>query len=124
MLKITELRIGNLVHHNLFGDDSISSIQNSFHVTIANYSAYTPIDALRGIPITEEWLIKFGFANVKHRWFKQNLEISHLTNGKFIVPKNDMLLNILEIKFIHQLQNLCFMIMGEELTAKEITNAD
>lgn len=72
------------------------------------------------IPLTEEWLLKFGFKKSKNRY-----ELKCFSLGKY--PKdgsiylthtsnNDMYTDIL---FVHQLQNLYFALTGSELTIKE-----
>jgi hypothetical protein len=81
----------------------------------------SPIDIeFEPIPLTEEWLIKFGFklnklgnlcksSNYQKRWitFKkyQDRWYLYLTHN----PKCD---------YVHQLQNLYFALTGEELTLK------
>lgn len=78
------------------------------------------------IPLTDEWLIKFGFEengldkkeNKKYRltWEEGVFDIYrissfYLDDGKHYEPK---------IEFIHQLQNLYFALTGTELTLKEV----
>ena len=77
------------------------------------------------IPLTEEWLVKFGF--------EKDIETkswSILTS----LEKFDYLFEIsnkyqhyfqpdfarIDIKYVHQLQNLYFALTGEELTLKEL----
>ena len=66
------------------------------------------------IPLTEEWLVKFGF--VKHK----TTDI-YPTFAKQMFNWNDGILYIIgygfmnHIKHVHQLQNLYFALTGEEL---------
>jgi len=68
------------------------------------------------IPLTEEWLLKFGF----YRGFggepkveiNKNISLSYNEGEIFI--GDDIVLN--HIKYIHQLQNLYFTLTGKELT--------
>jgi len=70
------------------------------------------------IPLTEEWLLKFGF--VKHK----TTDI-YPTFAKQMFNWNDGILYIIgygfmnHIKHVHQLQNLYFALTGEELVVKE-----
>ena len=69
----------------------------------------------RPIPLTEEWLLKFGFRRfpwglvVDDLLFKDDLKCSYLTlqvgNGFEVT-----------INYVHQLQNLFFSLTGRELT--------
>lgn len=77
---------------------------------------------LRPIPLTEEWLIKFGFKYdaLLDTWFSQDetatLHINHYTKGDtlgFFETEYDV-----EIKHVHKLQNLYFELQGEELKSK------
>ena len=73
------------------------------------------------IPLTKEWLLKFGF---KYKEMYYESEYLTALNDCFIVvervtgffyvdaPNN-------EIKYVHQLQNLYFALTGEELEIKE-----
>ena len=63
------------------------------------------------IPLTEEWLIKFGF----ERWndvynFYHKLNGVEIENGNIYVGHGN------EIKYVHQLQNLYFALTNKELT--------
>jgi hypothetical protein len=79
------------------------------------------IDFFRPIPLTEEWLLKFGFEVDDHLmnpddwpyvdYIKNEVRISE-PNYSFAFYGRD---NELEIKYVHQLQNLYFALTGEEL---------
>lgn len=72
------------------------------------------------IPLTEEWILKFGFIceesksdvwfHPKHplfeiRWYAE-YEYQHLWDGSYTGA---------QIQYVHQLQNLYFALTGEEL---------
>ena len=70
-MKATELRIGNLVRHSK--DKSINVVQflspfneGFANTTILTNSYFPPftIESAEPIPLTEEWLLKFGFEKV------------------------------------------------------------
>lgn len=90
---------------------------------------------VEGIPLTEEWLVKFGFEQgALGSWIKSisifgNLrELSfsgdylYLREGKEVYGSGDDDLCVLWNKdvmkqfYVHQLQNLYFALTGEELT--------
>ena len=66
------------------------------------------------IPLTEEWLLKFGFDSMFSGagYHKNGVEIGNNHNGFYILATS------YQIEFIHQLQNLYFALTGEELTIK------
>jgi hypothetical protein len=113
-MQANELRLGNWVSESGW----VHKIEK---ITLSDGEVF---ENLNPIPITEEWLLKFGFecydtkVNPKphKRWSKWlfNLNIYQITYKK----KNDIFLLIgtyAEIKYVHQLQNLYFALTGEEL---------
>lgn len=93
------------------------------------YEYYEPI------PITEEWLVKFGFILIELTvngtgrtpyFLNENfiIEVYHGESG-FVSPKNynfyyDSGKYIVGLYSIHQLQNLYFALTGEELTINKL----
>jgi hypothetical protein len=77
-----------------------------------------------GIPLTEEWLVKFGFEKRKahngcyfiNEWF----ELTKNIHGGFSFEFENYEVEIpdVHLKYIHQLQNLYFALTGEELELK------
>ena len=67
------------------------------------------------IPLTEEWLLKFGFKKIS--------EIGDYSNGNMTVilaiSNKIYTLKRKRINHVHQLQNLYFALTGEELTLKK-----
>lgn len=116
-MKTSELRIGNYILYNgvkitvsgIFGntiryDDSKYHDSNSM-----GYEPYQPI------PLTKEWLLKFGF-NKRYKAFAK---------GDFTFIENSGMAYKLSIvdnmpKYVHQLQNLYFAMTGEELTLNDM----
>jgi hypothetical protein len=69
------------------------------------------------IPLTEEWLLKFGFEEWDKNAWQKGFDLSiHKIDSIFWYNNNGI--NVL-IKYVHQLQNLCFALTGEELTLIE-----
>ena len=74
----------------------------------------------RPIPLTEEWLIKFGFVRVgmlTMRLDKFTCYCEEDYTDNFCL--GDIELFDVVPKYVHQLQNLYFALTGEELTIKE-----
>lgn len=65
------------------------------------------------IPLTEEWLVKFGFDKVGNSFFK-GLEIFE-DDGNFFYGLRDEGQMDLHIKYVHQLQNFWYALINEEL---------
>ena len=107
-----ELRIGNLINDNSLYTQVISD-------HLINDEYYDGLKGCLPIPLTEEWLIKFGFeeSEVFVKVFLLNqIPIGYgyaYRKGWQIMPEG------IEIKHVHQLQNLYFALTGEELTIKD-----
>jgi hypothetical protein len=73
-----------------------------------------PSDKLKPIPLTEEWLLKFGFDKIDFQFIKNGIKLFPIRDlyyrGNFPIKS--------DIKYVHQLQNLFFALTGEELTIK------
>lgn len=115
-MKATELRIGNHVYRQ---SDKMVINRNSVYqievVTKQTESKYDPI------PLTEEWLIKFGFHYSDDDNEFLELELMHKiklyadNSNNFSTVVLRLKENEIEIKSVHQLQNLYFALTGKEL---------
>jgi hypothetical protein len=128
-MKANELRIGNLF---ILPNGDIGKI--SYHEIRLMVVAIEKPD-YQPIPLTEEWLLKFGFVqssnnlgNTFHILKKDGvivmLTIEHWTNIDINSKYHnhwhcEYLLNGHKLQYLHQLQNLYFALTGEELTIKE-----
>jgi len=111
-MKAEELRIG--VYVNL-KDKGIYMIDSGYD--IEKISDWYGTDYCRGIPLTEEWLLKFVFED-------NRLQIKKL-DYLDIVWRHDKLwlsmgcaVSCLDCKYVHQLQNLYYSLTGQELILK------
>ena len=140
MIEARELRIGNLVTDEFYDSfktiievDSISDRGiNLFIEDDGNYPecAQTWIeperrfDTIFGIPLTEEWFLKFGFKKLSspEATFSNEYMIiyTHESTGfyyfEYGIGENKKAIRRSECRFIHQLQNLYFDFTNEELT--------
>lgn len=106
-MKASELRIGNFV---LVKDRDNFSFQVN-EDSISNFAKGNL--EIRHVPLTEEWLLKFGFN-------KNNMmgETNFNKGGLYI--SDDFIFvyyhgNRVYLKYVHQLQNLYFALTGDEL---------
>jgi hypothetical protein len=146
-MKVNELRIGNYIRqvktHNGFDWDKIRTVAAinkecylSVNVLEEGESGVTlsklKLDRFEPIPLTEEWLVKFGFVRIKRPFnvdkmpegtidYYHNKHNYYYNKGSmFLDQGNDEGWNVdLKIEFVHQLQNLHFALTGEELTLKD-----
>jgi hypothetical protein len=111
-----ELRIGNWVYP--FDDinlvDSKNILRDCIQVQPKDFENTTHLEP---IPLTEEWLERFGFENRNRDYFKGSFCVQYADrifdhNNIFFFGYNG---NSIEIKYVHQLQNLYFALTGEEL---------
>ncbi len=119
MIDIKELRIGNLVERDglVFNvwDLKRDGLQLD-SVILDRHIKYNSYDDIKPIPLTKEWLERLGL--------KPFGKYSY-TKGKFIIHyrsrENVFRINkrYSSITTVHQLQNLCFSLTGEELQLKD-----
>lgn len=125
-MKPEELRIGNLVSDGTFVNKI--SLADFYNMHLDDNCPFT------AIPITKEWLLKFGFNENYGEYDKEgiNLDCEYTDKGEWITflqagnikpiesnneytcryyPKSD-------IKYVHELQNLYFALTKEELELK------
>jgi len=127
-MKAAELRIGNYI--NISKEVCKMQLVNfaDIHYT-DSFENYEPI------PLTEEWLLKFGFEKGNHNWFRLYFNYDNLAdsdcftyniNSKMLClesfyggeKKGSIQLLSLNEKYVHQLQNLYYCLCGEELKIK------
>lgn len=126
-MKSQELRIGNWV---FYSRDENPKDTGYWHRKI-DWSDLKDTTYLHPIPLTEDWLVRFGFEITTivapgiekwNQWYNGTFNLhSGVTHNKV---KNDFVFVSgvtirLAIKYVHQLQNLYFALTGEELTIHE-----
>lgn len=121
-MKSKELKLRNKVTLK----KSVTVDENIVTINLDNIGSYL---LLQPIPITEEWLLKFGFEKGKNFWLLNESEegfVDHmvfdLERLEFIITQNPYSGYCVECKYVHQLQNLYFALCGEELKLKDDAN--
>jgi hypothetical protein len=119
-MKAEELRIGNSVQYASTGLHFFVGSINKDGLDVYNdiESTWIEIDQFEPIPLTEEWLVRLGFED-RGSIFKLSSILIRYDEGKFYFIYNEPFLESIEIKFVHQLQNLFYALKGSELTIKE-----
>ena len=122
MILEQELRIGNFV---LIPYNKSNKQEGFYEATISkigDFGSYIKSEDYEPILLTEEWLLKFGFEwkQIKDlsSYTLPKLELYHYSsnNNKIFFEYAD---GEVELKYVHQLQNLYWVLCGEELTIKE-----
>jgi hypothetical protein len=115
-MKASELRIWNFIENT----DSQMASYMVVNADVIKQNELKMYASLESIPLTEEWLLKFGFEKTyigydeKYPFFEKGLIIIDACD--FTIETASGL--VIEIKYVHQLQNLYFALTGEELTLK------
>lgn len=122
MIKANEVRIGNLFNTKK-GASPVNSIWNkhssynedSFQLECGTTSHDLNFEP---IPLTEEWLVKFGVDIREHSkgkyWHKKSICFEIGNDCIYFDHKNYPT----KILSVHHLQNVYFVLTGEELTLK------
>lgn len=112
-MKTTELRIGNWVNYG-HGRDPQQITSQDIHLGVED-RPFEPIG------LTSEWLEKFGFKfvdmmfeNVPMRYWRKDFLIVEQSKVVFLYNDKEVVTTV-NVGFVHQLQNLHFVLNGSEL---------
>jgi len=122
-MKASELRIGNLVDLG----NRIAKVTEINHLACVvvdleeTQDTIEDYERVKGIILTEEWLLKFGFERQENNWKTLDLHFAtisweRLAGTALSFEKESIYLP--HIKYVHQLQNLYFALTEEELEIK------
>ena len=115
-MKTTELRIGNYVMDSPVNGDDVLDVQAIYTNLIIHEERHVYNDELRPIPLTEEWLLRFGFKHSGNGFFIHAKSLIELANiGDEYFHSGIKGVSLINVHFVHQLQNLYFALVGEEL---------
>lgn len=114
-MKANELRIGNLVYETINRSNEkvveISSLSDG-HIAWRPGRNTGHHAHIKPIPLTEEWLEKFGFDDDNKRGVFRWIVNPRIKGYYFFLHDR----HIKTLEYVHQLQNLYFALIGEELT--------
>ena len=120
VLYASDLRVGNYV---LDIDDNVLSISEitKDYISFNNCNLKSRYSKIKPIPLTEEWLFKFGFDFKKMKKHRKSYTPEHYNLNNFsllISNKGYYVVSYIPVYifFVHQLQNLYFALTGAELT--------
>jgi hypothetical protein len=119
-MKASDLRIGNFVN-NKGRLDIVTCLEHVTFEDITNVRGqYYEVFIPEPIPLTEEWLLKFGFGkNDNNQFILMEGSVDILFNkdlNGWTCDGINFSINMTE--HVHQLQNLYFALTGEELEIK------
>jgi len=133
-METSSLRLGNMLYYNLFSDNEVVYIRgiskNCIWLNDNGEAGPISIEHFDSILLTEEWLLKFGFVDIdkgdndyitytdsNHDYYLQ-IDVRR-KDGKYSILDNsfDDLRDfaLVDIMYVHQLQNLYFALTGKEL---------
>jgi len=127
-MKTTELRIGNWIYKRSSTGVKNAIQMNSFYGLC---NVRTNSEKFEPIQLDEEWLRKFGFDDSEYKDGYIGIDVN---NSNFVLSKPkkyefmknylweykaDMWQKYVELQYVHQLQNLFFVLTGKELTIKD-----
>lgn len=148
-MKINELRVGNLIEFcNGITKPEITKVDVRFFSSFAGGRASNEFKDdeeisgyYKGIPLTEDWLKRFGFEQGEYGWFRKrfhtdNMMTTEVEEFSINVESNRAGISFVgyidcdfkkpsnvyfskEILYVHTLQNAYYAVAGEELTLKE-----
>ena len=126
MMKANELRIGNFINYRIV--DKLDERQEWDEASIIDgqdldYLEKNPNDKdYQPIPLTEEWLLRFGFEKQMAWTFAieltSNLKFVYYLGQKGWSINNKNYPDFTNLKHVNSLQNLYFALTGKELTIK------
>ena len=117
-MEAKDLRIGNYVDWKTNKSLKIEMLDGECGVGGLDCVELCPISDWKPIPLTEEWLVKFGFGYncYTNKWgFKGFVIYWDAENIRWFVNISDGL--VVDLTHVHILQNT-FALTGEELTIK------
>ena len=131
-MKATELRIGNLIKEEK--DGTIATVKGLPADRYIQYSIGRhpkqiygePLSWFIPIPLTEDWLYKFGIVELKNYGIHSDYGFNNFSDHSFRITADgegywyySNANTVIHLTHVHQLQNLYFALTGEELTIKE-----
>lgn len=131
MIRINELRIGNkvlfrdglkgnwhkVVVSGIIGSDKISHHPQIWYSSKMLVGSTNDLECIKPIPLTEEILLKCGFKD-KLPWEKGNIILDSENRLSVVDSTGYGVIAARNVIYLHQLQNLYFVLTGKELEVK------
>ncbi len=125
-MNANEFRIGNFVYDTFNASYDIIQIDLDDFCVMRNYQMSNHENPYQPIPITKDWLVKFGFVKDENVYLNNNIYVQYVLNMIAIrINDNAVLIKNTDwvcittfenpIKYVHQIQNLYFLLSGNEL---------
>ena len=117
MLSATELRIGNLVNYDTAEGDILPNIIDWQDLKWLSEDEKGFNLVHNPIPLTEEWLLKFGATTFDGNFIIERFRLIYKPNYKYyyVVDKYSNVYYS-KVEFVHEWQNLFHSMNGKELT--------
>ena len=126
-MKLNELRVGSIVTHPLFGTPTeVRAIAfNGLYIGTED-GLPIHIDDFKPVEITEKILDLLHFVEMSdtapgigefHWWETESITLTHLYKGLYGIQG---FRDIKPMRYVHQLQNACFVIDGEDLNTTDL----
>jgi hypothetical protein len=139
MVKVSEVRIGNFLLFDFPNRGKVQYRSERINNDFDGFRAIATINGLQvekvyGIPLTANWLAKFGFEKIdkqfQHNWIiRLNKTGEHYSiqfaDDKFWLSRSEFdawCYVIRDVEYVHELQNLYYALTGEELVTRELKN--
>lgn len=115
-MNTNELRIGNLIFSKETNEiQKITGItEDNVYFNSITFD-YPCLEEIEPIELTQEFLLKFGLGWKNNGLRKSNFCVRNWGSGWIIFMSNEMFNFKIELKYVHQLQNLYFALTGTEL---------
>jgi hypothetical protein len=117
-MKANELRIGNLIFYPTVDLNTGENVLEIIEATANDIKTQEFKPIFLPIPLTEEWLLKFGIKKDSGNYFSGGGVFELYFVGGVLSFELDGKV-CAKAESVHQLQNVYFYLMGEELTIKE-----
>lgn len=123
-MRVEELRLNNYVYSGVkmvkvksIHTESVLKDEVFIYVELnENLRHYcVSIDDVKPIELTEEILLKFGFEIDCDEVYKDNVCLEYFNDGLFYSDFSSYRISKEPILYLHQLQNLFFVLSGKEL---------
>jgi len=123
-MKANELRIGNWVRSKYpINKETFQVYQMAFKQMPTTKDHDLDLSSWEPIPLTEEWLVKLGFKEIKENDSTKSFLYQSSDRCDYIAYSHEYGIDFfyseheyLKPRFVHTLQNLYFALTGEELT--------